>query len=752
MKNMLPQCRLPVVYAGTAQVAQVVSPPLGYRWSARELDFLTILRLAIVAALVLVVGACGGSGNSEPNTEDRREGATQQRSPSEERDGADTVENEVRTPEPQSEEVSQSSPDEIFAAFSPSIAFIETPTGTGSGILIGDGQIVTNAHVVWPFDQVRVIFPNGEEFPRAAVVGLDLMADIAVIEVTTSADLQPVATGTPEGLPVGAELFLIGYPAEFELSPQPTIATGVLSRFRAWEAIGLTYIQTDAAIAGGQSGGALVSPTGEVVGMSTFSFGEGNFALSIAMPDVMGRVQGLLRGIDVADLGDRRFPQASGVREFTFQLQNFFDQRSFVLRTAPGTTVVVAVESEQDAWITVSLSDGFNVATVDDGTSGRETIEFPIDFGEPYIVTVGQNSISPGQLVLSADVPLAELHDPEDGRLIRPGLPTLVNLDHPLDVDYFQIDLDSGEELTVFVETTNFDPFAVLDLPTNASEGFLAVGDDSGGGLFGLNARIIYTAVVPGRYVVAVEDAVQLSSGGYILTVEVKPVEIEGSASAGARTSVFDLDAGDCFNYLSGEPLADSGEFLEVNVTACEGDWHAQVLNTFSVQGSSISYPGEAYLYEQHLERCETGATNSFFPTRESWDAGDRSLTCIFEPAVLFAPEIGDCLISDDLLAVLPNDVVPCSDPHLAELYHRFDLSGPRYPGDAAVGARAERECLTAYGLYVGIDYARSQFYSTKVVPTRNTWERAGDRTVRCYLGSENFDEAQFGTARGSNW
>ena len=117
MKNMLPQCRLPVVYAGTAQVAQVVSPPLGYRWSARELDFLTILRLAIVAALVLVVGACGGSGNSEPNTEDRREGATQQRSPSEERDGADTVENEVRTPEPQSEEVSQSSPDEIFAAF-----------------------------------------------------------------------------------------------------------------------------------------------------------------------------------------------------------------------------------------------------------------------------------------------------------------------------------------------------------------------------------------------------------------------------------------------------------------------------------------------------------------------------------------------------------------------------------------------------------------------------------------------------------
>ena len=56
------------------------------------------------------------------------------------------------------------SPVQVIGAISPSVAFIETPAFTGSGILIEGGYVVTNAHVTWPYASVRVVFPDGTEF------------------------------------------------------------------------------------------------------------------------------------------------------------------------------------------------------------------------------------------------------------------------------------------------------------------------------------------------------------------------------------------------------------------------------------------------------------------------------------------------------------------------------------------------------------------------------------------------------------
>jgi S1-C subfamily serine protease len=61
------------------------------------------------------------------------------------------------------------------------VAFIETPSGSGSGVLIEGGYVVTNAHVVWPFDEVRVVFPNGADFTAAPVKSIDVLGDLAVI-------------------------------------------------------------------------------------------------------------------------------------------------------------------------------------------------------------------------------------------------------------------------------------------------------------------------------------------------------------------------------------------------------------------------------------------------------------------------------------------------------------------------------------------------------------------------------------------
>ena len=71
-----------------------------------------------------------------------------------------------------------------------------------------------------------------------------------------------------ENLPIGTEVYLIGYPGEVEDLPEPTLTRGVISRRREWEPAKLTYLQSDATIMGGQSGGVFVSSAGEVIGVS----------------------------------------------------------------------------------------------------------------------------------------------------------------------------------------------------------------------------------------------------------------------------------------------------------------------------------------------------------------------------------------------------------------------------------------------------------------------------------------------------
>ena len=86
-------------------------------------------------------------------------------------------------------------PAQIFRKVSPAIAFIQTATSTGSGVLVAGGYLVTNAHVVWPFDAARVVFPDGTAFNGVPVKGWDLLADLAVLG-PIDAPAQPVTCST----------------------------------------------------------------------------------------------------------------------------------------------------------------------------------------------------------------------------------------------------------------------------------------------------------------------------------------------------------------------------------------------------------------------------------------------------------------------------------------------------------------------------------------------------------------------------
>ena len=169
--------------------------------------------------------------------------------------------------------------------------------GLGSGFIISDdGQIVTNHHVVAGAETVTVKLADGRKF-EAEVVGSDPMTDIALLKVEADVDLPTVSFGTSETLRVGDEVVAVGNP--FGLGG--TVTSGIVSAMSRNINAGPfdDFIQTDAAINRGNSGGPLFNNDGDVIGVNTaiISPAGGSVGIGFAVPSDL--VQTI-----VADLAD----------------------------------------------------------------------------------------------------------------------------------------------------------------------------------------------------------------------------------------------------------------------------------------------------------------------------------------------------------------------------------------------------------------------------------------------------------------
>ena len=417
------------------------------------------------------------------------------------------------------------------------MAFIETSAFSGSGVLIQDGYVVTNAHVVWPFEKARVVFPDGSEFPDAPVLSWDLMGDLAVIGPLDT-EIAPLELVNGEGLIIGSDVLLIGYPGEAEKFPQPTISRGLLSRYREWEAIEMTYFQTDAPVAGGQSGGVLVSEDGEVIGISGLFFTEAQFGLVASAADVLLRVEGLIAGEDVAGLGDRRLPKEGGKLQDDVTLDDQWDHRVYVLNEPEGADVSIRVEGANDAGFTLIDVLG-NALEMDENTSGLEFGSATTQLAAPYFLWVWQNSDEPGDLRVTIDRNMVPYHDADDAARITVGQTLSASMDYPADLDYFVIELIEGETVEITADSVNIDPLLIVSFPGATSEQFIA-DDDSGGGIFGLNPELTYRAPHSGSYFIVILDANQAAVGGYFLTVAQAP---EGAAAVSPPEAAPTIDS-----------------------------------------------------------------------------------------------------------------------------------------------------------------------------------------------------------------
>ncbi|HMV84021.1 MAG TPA: Do family serine endopeptidase [Blastocatellia bacterium] len=281
------------------------------------------------------------------------------------------------------------------------------PSGTGSGVIVSpDGYIITNNHVVDGADKVEVELADGREFV-AKVIGTDPPSDVAVIKID-AASLPTVPFGDSDKVEVGDLVLAVGNP----LGIGQTVTMGIISAKgrrspggtdRTYE----NFLQTDAAINRGNSGGALVNLRGELVGIPSqiLSQSGGSIGIGFAIPtkearNVMdqllrnGKVRRGMLGVNIRSL-ETDLAEAFGykgtkgafienvvpgqpadqagikrgdiITEFQGQRIDTSDQlRNLASQTPPGTTVKVKVWREgAERELSLKLSERDLSANID---------------------------------------------------------------------------------------------------------------------------------------------------------------------------------------------------------------------------------------------------------------------------------------------------------------------------------------------------------------------------------------------------
>src|SRR6056300_903446 len=163
--------------------------------------------------------------------------------------------------------------------------------GTGSGVIVSpDGYIITNNHVIEDNNQIEITTNDNKTY-EAKVIGTDPDTDIAVLKINADKKLPYVFFGNSDATRIGEWVLAVGNP--FNLNS--TVTAGIISAksrdLNKKDGVNESYIQTDAAVNRGNSGGALVNTRGELIGINTAitSVSGGFVGYSFAVPSNVAR-------------------------------------------------------------------------------------------------------------------------------------------------------------------------------------------------------------------------------------------------------------------------------------------------------------------------------------------------------------------------------------------------------------------------------------------------------------------------------
>ena len=163
--------------------------------------------------------------------------------------------------------------------------------GTGSGVIVSpDGYIITNNHVIDGYSEIEITTNNNKSY-KASLIGTDPGTDIAVLKINTDSMLPYISFGDSDNTKIGEWVLAVGNP--FNLNS--TVTAGIISAksrdLNKYDNKNESYIQTDAAVNKGNSGGALINTNGQLIGINTaISSVTGGFVgYSFAVPSNVAR-------------------------------------------------------------------------------------------------------------------------------------------------------------------------------------------------------------------------------------------------------------------------------------------------------------------------------------------------------------------------------------------------------------------------------------------------------------------------------
>ncbi|NOX19410.1 MAG: PDZ domain-containing protein [Chlorobi bacterium] len=217
--------------------------------------------------------------------------------------------------------------------------------GLGSGTIISpDGYILTNDHVAGNAVEAKVTMTDGTEY-EAKIIGTDPSSDVCLLKIDAE-NLPYVKFGNSSDIYIGEWVIALGNPfGLFVVNDKPTVTVGVVSAtdMNLGQVNGRYYydmIQTDAAINGGNSGGALVNSIGEIIGMNTLIYtaqgSSGNVGVGFAIP--INKVKKVVAQLKKDGKIDRNFWTGLRIQMITKAIAKYYN-----LKTTKGV-IVSAVE------------------------------------------------------------------------------------------------------------------------------------------------------------------------------------------------------------------------------------------------------------------------------------------------------------------------------------------------------------------------------------------------------------------------
>ncbi|HRW36681.1 MAG: trypsin-like peptidase domain-containing protein [Acidimicrobiales bacterium] len=426
----------------------------------------------------------------------------------------------------------------VFERVRPSLALVSTPVGTGSAVLVDGGYLVTDAHVVDPFDAVDVTFEGEARLEDVRVVAVDLVADLALLGPVDHRAPE-LAIEAPAGDAQGAPAYLIGFPGDQDVDhPRAKVRDGELDGLEEDARWDLTYVRSTTRIGHGQSGGALVDASGRVIGISGLS-DDDERALSVAGDDVAAAIERLRRrdgsrweGLDRGDAAtsfSEDAPDYGGA--LAYYVVGTEDAQHIEVTVRAHSPRVAVSEPGDSAW-PWAISGGIDPDDDEDWwfvdradlrsgdltylhAAGDGTWAVDLAPWEAAVLTVSAAGGADIEVETSVPVIAVDTYG-EEPEVEVGGEPTRFVLDSLDDGAWISLDLEAGVTYRIAARTPSGDASWSIEADEDPDDA--AEADDGGGGIFDTDAVGTFTPELDGLHWLSVYE---YSDGATEVEVEV---------------------------------------------------------------------------------------------------------------------------------------------------------------------------------------------------------------------------------------